>query len=413
MDNPQRPTDRWPRSGRGSDDGNLFAASAGPESDRPYGDHTGWDDTGRDGTDPRWADIRDDESTRTDVAGPGVEELLTRLATAEQAREIAEHALEETRRHADALAAALEDARAHPPETFGMRADKVLRMAEHDAAQRRRAAEAEAEALVERARGDAERITAEARTEAAGITAGAQADVHRLRAAGAEARRDSELVADTAASMHAHVSDLRSTVRDEVARLHALLGAELGRLDGPARVLRRAGAGHVVGSPGTGAEARWAGSPAEIPATGTTAAGSTATGTTASGITAAEVPAADRDESTNRDAEGAAESAAGQQAGAAAPGTGSATPIVLPEQRAADRPVPDTATGGPDAATGDPDTAEAPEHAEIPGHPGNPEHSENPEHLGEPGHAGEPEHAGSPDGADQDVAGGVRGAAGG
>ncbi|SFN06941.1 FoF1-type ATP synthase, membrane subunit b or b' [Pseudonocardia ammonioxydans] len=187
-----------------------------------------------------------------------VEELLTRLANTERAREQAEAARDEAVQRADALAAALEDARAQPAETFGMRADKVLRMADHDAAQRRRTAEREAEELREQARADAEwittearsqasRITAEAQTRAQRVTADAAAEVDRLNAAGVAARRDGELVADTAASMHAHVSGLRSSVRDEVARLHALLGAELHRLDRPAPLTGEGGeAGRVA-----------------------------------------------------------------------------------------------------------------------------------------------------------------------
>lgn len=133
-------------------------------------------------------------------------ELRSRLADAERA-------LDEAHRRADALAAALEDARAHPGETFGMRAEKVLRMAEHDAAQRRRAAEQDAARLLEGARAEAERIVGKAHAEAA-----------RQRA-----------VADTAATMHAHVGEVRGYVREELARLHALLGAELGRFDGRTR----------------------------------------------------------------------------------------------------------------------------------------------------------------------------------
>lgn len=201
-------------------------------------------------------DVRDDEATRPgdatpptgrvpDAARPGttaaglpqrsprggdgartvehiVEDLMVRLAAAEHARDTAE-------RRADALAATLEEIRSRPAETFGMRADKVLRMAEHEAAMRRRTAEIEAAQLVDAARDEAARMVDDARAE-----------VDRLRAAGAAARRDSELVADTAASMHAHVSGLRSSVRDEIARLHAMLGAELGRLDTPARTPRGA-----------------------------------------------------------------------------------------------------------------------------------------------------------------------------
>lgn len=218
MRDPQRSSGWWSRRGPGEDrpaddrDGDLFADSDGaPAEAEPPGEEAPADDA------------------------PRVAELRTRLAAAERDRDAAEDALAEAHRRADALSAALEDARARPPETFGMRADKVLRMAEHDAAQRRRAAEAEAAELVEQARADAERITAEARSTAEGATAGAQAEVDRLRAAGAAARRDGELVADTAASMHAHVSELRGSVRDELARLHALLGSEIGRLDGPAR----------------------------------------------------------------------------------------------------------------------------------------------------------------------------------
>lgn len=192
-------------------------------------------------------DDRDDRDggAVTGTAGErGTEELLTRLAGAERARDEAESARDEAVRRADALAAALEEARAQPVETFGMRADKVVRMAEHDAAQRRRAAEQEADALHERAREQASRIVADARAEAERVAAAAHAEAERvaadaagerdrLHAAGVAARRDSELVADTAASMHAHVSAVRDSVRDEVARLHAVLGAELGRLDGP------------------------------------------------------------------------------------------------------------------------------------------------------------------------------------
>ncbi|OLM12679.1 Conjugative transfer protein TrbL [Pseudonocardia sp. Ae505_Ps2] len=160
-----------------------------------------------------------------------VEDLMVRLAAAEHARDTAE-------RRADALAATLEEARSRPAETFGMRADKVLRMAEHEAAMRRRGAEVEAAQLVDAARDEAARMVDEARAE-----------VDRLRAAGAAARRDSELVADTAASMHAHVSGLRSSVRDEIARLHAMPGAELGRLDAPARASRGADQGERVRRP--------------------------------------------------------------------------------------------------------------------------------------------------------------------
>lgn len=192
------------------------------------------------GADMTAEDVRDDETTRTGDGVPAprtssglpqraprggdgarsagdatVEDLLGRLAAAERARDAAEQ-------RADALAAALDDARSRPAETFGMRADKVLRMAEHEAAQRRRAAEADAAGVLDAARAEADRIVADARGE-----------VDRLRAAGVTARRDSELVADTAASMHAHVSALRGSVREEIARRHALLGTELGRLDAP------------------------------------------------------------------------------------------------------------------------------------------------------------------------------------
>ncbi|OLL76156.1 TolA protein [Pseudonocardia sp. Ae168_Ps1] len=216
-------------------------------------------------------DVRDDETTRAGDTAPDLprrspspsrggdgaraevtggeqapEDPGTRLADAERARVRAEAARDEAVRRADALAAALDEARARPAETFGIRADKVLRMADHEAAQRRRAAEQEAGELRRQALAEAARITAAAHAEAERTTAAARAEAERLavdaageherqRAAGVAARRNSELVADTAASMHAHVSELRSSVRDEIARLHSLLGAELGRLDGPAR----------------------------------------------------------------------------------------------------------------------------------------------------------------------------------
>lgn len=209
-------------------------------------------------------DVRDDETTRSGDAVPAgsvpeavlppttaaglpqraprggdgarsvehtVEDLVGRLAAAEHARDAAE-------RRAESLAAALEDARSRPAETFGMRADKVLRMAEHEAAMRRRTAETDAAQLVDAAREEAARIVDDARAE-----------VDRLRAAGVAARRDSELVADTAASMHAHVSALRSSVREEIARLHEMLGSELGRLDAPARAARGADQGERVRRP--------------------------------------------------------------------------------------------------------------------------------------------------------------------
>ncbi|WP_224389667.1 hypothetical protein [Pseudonocardia sp. ICBG1293] len=211
-------------------------------------------------------DVRDDETTRSGGTPPGsgpvpgtaaagttaaglplrtprggdgarsvehtVEDLLGRLAAAEHARDAAE-------RRAEALAAALEEARSRPAETFGMRADKVLRMAEHEAAMRRRAAEAAQ--LVEAARDEAVRLVD-----------GARAEVDRVHAAGAAARRDSDLVADTAASMHAHVSAVRSSVRAEIARLHELLGSELGRLDAPARPVRGTDPGERVRRPADG-----------------------------------------------------------------------------------------------------------------------------------------------------------------
>ncbi|WP_156819621.1 hypothetical protein [Pseudonocardia sp. HH130630-07] len=214
-------------------------------------------------------DVRDDELTRSGDPGwdPGtaagadaapepdavdVPALRARLAAAEQARD-------EALRRTDALTEALADVRSRPVETFGMRADKIVRMAQHEADQRRRAVEQEAAEVHARAHAeaaritadavaDAERIRAEARADAERAAADAAREVEQVRSMGTVARRESERVADTAASMHAHVADLRRGVREEVARLHALLGAELGRLDRPARP--PGGGAHQLREPG-------------------------------------------------------------------------------------------------------------------------------------------------------------------
>lgn len=157
-----------------------------------------------------------------------VEETLRRIETLEAERD-------DARRQAASLQGSLDEMRGREtaPDTFGARAERILRMAEHDAHQRRERAESDAGDIRELAHSEAERTIAQARAEAARIRAEADQTFARARADLAAARRDADLRVDTAASMNEHVQSLRSAIRGEVARLHAALGAELRALDTP------------------------------------------------------------------------------------------------------------------------------------------------------------------------------------
>ena len=199
-----------------------------------------------------------------------------RLAAAEKARAIAEQ-------HARATEGELRTARASgdtaaaPPESFGFRAEKILRLAEHEAADVRSRAATEAAAVLEQARADAEQhrheveqsliarsseleqdaaqrtvvlqereeqaaaTLAAARDEAARATEEARRTVDGLvaeaqnRADEVRHRSEQELGRrrDGADAELRRIGGLHENVRTEMARLHALLTGELSR-DGTA-----------------------------------------------------------------------------------------------------------------------------------------------------------------------------------
>ncbi|WP_130288963.1 DivIVA domain-containing protein [Pseudonocardia sediminis] len=161
---------------------------------------------------------------RPEQVDTAVRELQWRL-------EMAERSQQEAEERVAALTASLEAARATTPDTFGMRAEKILRMAEHDAAQRRERAVYDADRIIDAAHDEAERLIAAARAEGERARTDAVAAVAQVHADAAAARRETDLCADTAAAMHEHVVGLRGAVRGELARLHAAMGAELRILD--------------------------------------------------------------------------------------------------------------------------------------------------------------------------------------
>ncbi len=204
-----------------------------------------------------------------------IRELRDRLNAVESARQAAEQ-------HARATEGELRNARAQQgdgpisQESFGFRAEKILRLAEHEATDVRSRAANEATALVEQARADAERHrheveqkliarSAELDQEAAQRNVAIQEREQQAAATLAAAREDASRINDDA--RHAadalvteaqnradevrhrseqdlkrrreaaeqelrRVGSLHEGVRNEMARLHKLLGSELG--DGPA-----------------------------------------------------------------------------------------------------------------------------------------------------------------------------------
>jgi hypothetical protein len=202
-------------------------------------------------------------------------ELRERMAAAESSRQAAEQ-------HARATENELRSARqqsADGPvsqESFGFRAEKILRLAEHEAADVRSRAANEATALVEQARADAERHrheveqaliarSAEMDQEAAQRNVALQEREQQAAATLAAARDDAARIADDARHAadalvgeaqnradevrHRSEQDLKRRreaaeqelrrigsmhegVRNEMARLHKLLGTELGNGNG-------------------------------------------------------------------------------------------------------------------------------------------------------------------------------------
>ncbi len=179
-------------------------------------------DTPIEDTVPEFETVR--KGYRQEQVDTAVRELQWRL-------EMAERAQYEAEARVASLTVSLEAASASTPDTFGMRADKVLRMAEHDAAQRRDRAVYDADRIIDAAHDEAERLVEAARAEADQVRTDAVASVAQAHADAAAARRDTDLCADAAAAMHEHVLGLRGAVRGELARLHAAVGAELHALD--------------------------------------------------------------------------------------------------------------------------------------------------------------------------------------
>ena len=205
-------------------------------------------------------------------------ELRDRLAAAETARAGAE---QHARATEDELRTARSRAGTEAPlssESFGFRAEKILRLAEHEASDVRNRAAKEATALVEQARADAERhrhdveqklisrsaeldqeaaqrnvaltereqqataTLASAREEAARLVADAEKTAEKLlgdaqqRAEQLSRRseQDARRRRDTADHELRRIGTMNDGVRTEMARLHEMLGAELGRTSGRA-----------------------------------------------------------------------------------------------------------------------------------------------------------------------------------
>lgn len=198
-------------------------------------------------------------------------ELRDRVNAAETQRKAAEQ-------HARALEGELRNARSQQADgpisqdSFGFRAEKILRLAEHEAADVRSRAANEATALVEQARADAERhrheveqkliarsaeldqeaaqrnvAIQEREQQAAAMLAAAREDASRItddaRAAAdkvlseAQARakevlnrsdQDLKRRREAAEQELRRIGSLHEGVRNEMARLHKLLGTELG-----------------------------------------------------------------------------------------------------------------------------------------------------------------------------------------
>jgi cell division septum initiation protein DivIVA len=124
-------------------------------------------------------------------------------------------------------------------DSFGFRAEKLLRLAERESAEMRTRATRDAEAVEATARQRAEEQRRAAEREADEIRGRASAEADRLtQQAGQEAAR---------------VGHLHRTTKDELRRLAGLLNAELERPDPAVGEPAAAGDGPVTANPGTAA----------------------------------------------------------------------------------------------------------------------------------------------------------------
>jgi DivIVA domain-containing protein len=122
--------------------------------------------------------------------------LRTSAAEAEKARRTAEERAAAAERKAES--AGSQQPAAAPTEGFGMRAERLLRLAENEAAEIRSGAAAESSAIVERARADAEQFRHE--SEQALIARSAQSDQEAARRTAALDEREGSLKAQVEAA---------------------------------------------------------------------------------------------------------------------------------------------------------------------------------------------------------------------
>jgi cell division septum initiation protein DivIVA len=204
-------------------------------------------------------------------------DLGARLSAADRARDAAERRVRAIEEELRALRSNSELPRS--ADSFGLRAEKILRMAEHEAADVRSRAAQEATAVVEQARAEAEKhrhgveqtliarsadldqeatrrtvAVAEREQQAQALLAGAGEEAARI---GEHARAGAEKVVaeaesateqqrrrtddecrrrcETAEQQLGRLSSLHDRVRTDIARLHTLLGAELDEPAGAGR----------------------------------------------------------------------------------------------------------------------------------------------------------------------------------
>lgn len=235
-----------------------------------------------------------------------LQDLVARLAAAEQAREAAEQRIRTVEEELHSVRARSDADRPISQDSFGFRAEKILRMAEHEAADVRSRAAKEATVIVEQARAEAEKHrheveqaliarSAELDQEAAKRTVAIQEREQQAKALLAGARDESARIADDArtgadklaaeAEARAEqlrkrtedecrrrreaaeqelrrIGDLRNDVRTDISRLYKLLGAE---------VSAEPGTGEDAATPRSGDEAPGRARPGSGPA-GTAAA---------------------------------------------------------------------------------------------------------------------------------------------
>jgi len=222
-------------------------------------------------------------------------QLIGKLTAADKARAEAEQRVRTVQEELRAVRARSESDTPMSQDSFGFRAEKILRMAEHEAADVRARAAKEATAVVEQARADAERHRheveqtliarsaeldqeaaqrnvaiqereqqaqaqlADAREESARIGEDAQRSADKLiadaegRADQLQKRTDNEIRRrrEAAEQELRRIGTLRDSVRIEIGRLHALLGAEVAAAQNPAQHPANEGAAPSVVPPRT------------------------------------------------------------------------------------------------------------------------------------------------------------------